>query len=112
MAGAFWNWTDAVQLQVVETKAIDYEAIDVPQNPIFFDGVLEPITGRQLLIKPEGERKFNYLNLWTEQELKADAIVQTDNGETYRVIKKQPWNRGDFQAYEIIQTPAPPYAGS
>lgn len=112
MSGAFWNLTDFVQFNVVSTAAVDFEAIDTPEQQIVFDGVLEPITGRQLLIKPEGERKFNYLNLWTEQDLSSDAIVQTESGETYRVVKKQPWNRGDFQAYEIVQTPTPPYSGA
>lgn len=112
MNGAFWNWADPVQFNVVTTQAVDGEAIDVLENQIVFDGVLEPITGRQLLIKPEGERKFNYLNLWTEQVLQADSIIQSETGETYRVLKKKPWNAGDFAEYEIMQTPTPPYSGS
>ncbi len=112
MSGAFWNWADPVQLNVVTTSAVDFEAVDTPENQIVFYGVLEPVTGRQLLIKPEGERKFNYLNLYTEQELKADSIVQDQKGQTYRVLKKQDWNHGDYQEYEIMQTPTPPYAGA
>ncbi len=112
VGGAFWNWLEPVELKVVTTTPVDYEAVDTPENSIFFDGVLEPITGRQLLIKPEGERKYNYLNLWTDQELKSDAIVMDNKGQTYRVLKKQPWNTGDYQAYEIMQTPQPPYSGS
>lgn len=112
MGGAFWNWEDPIQFNVVQTTPVDYEAKDTLTEQIVFYGVLEPITGRELLIKPEGERKFNYLNLWTEQELKADSIVQDEKGQTYRVLKKQPWNPGDYSAYEIMQTPTPPYAGS
>lgn len=112
MSAAFWDWTEPVQFNVVTTTAVDFEAIDAPENQIVFDGVLEPLSPRDLLMKPEGERKFNYLNLWTEQELKMDSIIQDNRGSTYRVLRKTDWRSSDFQQYEIMQTPTPPYAGA
>ncbi len=112
MSGAFWNWTEPIQFNVVRTDAVDYEAVDTPENQIVFDGTMEPIKPRDLLIKPEGERKFNYWTLWTEQELKPDAIIQDEAGFTYRVTSKSDWRSGDYQQYEIMQTPTPAYSGA
>lgn len=112
MIGALWNWTEPVQFNVVATTAVDGEAIDTLENQVVFDGVLAPVTPRALLIKPEGERKYNYWTLWTEQELAMDSILQDEHGVFYRVLKKSDWRVSDFQEYEIMQTPKPPYSGS
>lgn len=111
MSGAFWNLTEPVQFNVVKTTAVDFEAVDTLENQIVFDGHLQPLPARELMIKPEGERKFKYWNLWTEQELKMDAIVQDEEGAQYRVLKKTDWRTSDFQQYEIVQAPNPPYSG-
>ncbi len=112
MSGAFWNWTETVQFNVVRTAAVDYEAVDTPENQICFDGVIEPVEPRKLLIKPEGERKFKYWTLWTDQELAPDAIIQDEKGAMYRVTEKSDWRSGDYQQYEIMQAPTPAYSGS
>ncbi len=112
MSGAFWNWTEPIQFNVVSTAAVDYEAIDTPENQVFFDGVIQPLKPRDLLIKPEGERKFKYWTLWTEQELQPDSIIQDETGKQYRVMSKSDWRQGDYQQYEIMQTPTPAYSGS
>lgn len=112
VSSAFWNWTEPIVFNVVTTRAVDYEAVDVPENQICFDGVIEPLKPRDLLIKPEGERKFKYWTLWTEQELKPDSIIQDQTGSQYRVTGKSDWRSGDYQQYEIMQTPNPAYSGS
>ena len=112
VSAAFFDWTEPMQFVLVTNVATDYEAIETPVNQICFDGVIEPITPRLLMIKPEGERKYKYWTLWTEEELVPDSIVQDDKGLYYRVTKKSDWRSGDYQEYEIMQTPNPPYAGS
>lgn len=112
MSSAFWNWTEPIQFNLVSRAAVDYEAIETLETQTVFDGVVEPLKPRDLLIKSEGERKFKYWNLWTEQELKPDDIVQDEQGAQYRVTQKSDWRSGDYQQYEIMQTPNPAYAGS
>ncbi len=108
---AFFNWTSPIQFNVVTTKSVDGEAIEVPDNQIFFDGVIEPLSPRLLLIKPEGERSWKWWTLWTEQALQPDDIVQDSSGAQYRVMKKSNWSEADYQEYEIVQGPKPIYAG-
>ncbi len=111
MASAFWGWTESVQFILVTNEVVDFQAKETPVSQTPFDGVIEPLTPRLLMMKSEGERKFKYWTLWTDFELKLGAVIKDEGGSTYRVVKKSDWRSGDYQEYEIIETPTPPYAG-
>lgn len=112
MNGVLWNWTDALQFNVVALTAENFQAVERLVAPIAFDGCVVPLPTRQLLIKPEGERQWKWWTLYTEQELEPDSILQDETGSYYRVVKKSNWSGADYFEYEITQAPAPPYAGS
>jgi hypothetical protein len=112
MSAAFWNWTEPIQFNIVTTTAVDFEAKDTLVNQVVFDGTIEPIAPQKLWIKPEGERKWKYWTLWTEQDLIVGAIILDEHGKFYRVSDKSDWRQGDYQQYEIVQAPKPSYPGA
>ncbi len=111
MSGALWGVTEPMQFNVVKTSPVDGEANQVVTNAIVFEGIMEPLTPQLLWIKPEGERKWKWWTMWTEQDLNVGDIVQDEQGILYRVMKEWDWRTADYQQYEIIETPKPPYAG-
>lgn len=112
LTGAFWDLTDPIVFTLVQTAAVDFEAIDTPQRDIYFDGMLQPMKPRDLLIKPEGERKWKWWMLFTEQELQPGNILQDESGSSYRVMSTVRWDLAGYRGYEIIQAPFPPFAGA
>lgn len=105
MNEAFWDWTTATQFQVVQKSVADYEASETPVITTTFDGVLEPIHPRALLVKPEGQRTWNWWSLWTKKSLQpGDIVVDQDNKE-YRVMSINNWSNADYQQYELVQNP-------
>jgi hypothetical protein len=113
MGGAFWNLTDPIAFKVVSTAAVDFEAVETLENQIVFDGFLQPMQPRELMVKPEGERRWKWLTLFTEQVLQPAAILQDEEGANYRVMKLSDWNKlASYGMYQIIQAPFPPFAGS
>ncbi len=58
LGAAFWNLTDEIGFTVVQKAAVDFEAIETPETQVYFDGSLQPMRPRELMVKPEGERKW------------------------------------------------------
>lgn len=113
MAGAFWNLTDPIAFKIVTTAAVDFEAVETLQTQLVFDGFLQPMKPRELMVKPEGERRWKWLMLFTEQLLEPASILEDEEGSNYRVMKLSAWNKlANYGMYEIIQAPFPPFAGS
>ena len=56
VSSAFWNWTEPIQFNVVVTTPVDYEAVDTPENQVFFDGVIEPLKAKAAQLNPEMAR--------------------------------------------------------
>ena len=111
MNEAFWGLTDPVVFTVVQPKPVDYEAVEVPENQIYFDAVIQPLNPRLLIIKPEGERKWKWWTMWTEQILAPDSVVQDESGAQYRIMPQSNWDGATYREYEILQGPFPIFAG-
>jgi hypothetical protein len=84
-------------MDVIETSTV--------KPPLFFNGTLEPLHSRELLIKPEGERKFKWWELWTELDLHVDDQIQDEFGTLYRVMSSQDWRQAGYRHYELIEGP-------
>jgi hypothetical protein len=64
-------------------------------NPINFQGIMQPFSGRQLLLRPEGERA------WTWFTLHADPVLtlQVDDVVEWRGKQTRVMGRKDYQLY-------------
>lgn len=107
MDEAFWDWTNAVNFQVVQKAVADYEATEAPIILESFDGVLEPVHPRALLVKPEGQRVWKWWQMWSTKNLELNAIIQDQTGKQYRVMSTSDWNMGggNYKQYELVQNP-------
>ncbi len=79
--------------QVVETGA-----------PISFQGVIQPFTERQLLLKPEGERAWTWLTIYADPvlQLQVDDIVNW-NGTQTRIMGRTDFSLYGYMLYHAIQ---------
>lgn len=105
VSDAFWDWTNAVQFKLVTTTVADFEVSESELASITFDGVLQPIPERKLLVKPEGQRNWKWWFLWTTFSLKNDQIIEDDSGKQYRVMQQEDWRNGGHQQYQLVQDP-------
>ena len=103
MQGALYPYADEISFVRLEKTVVDGEVVEKKILDCVFNGVLEPIPPRKLMIKPEGQRSWRWWTLWTEQDLKIDWIVQDDEGVTYRVMTKTNWKQAGYYEYELTQ---------
>lgn len=73
-------------------------------NPINFRGVIQPFTGRQLLLKPEGQRAWTWFDLHSDPvlTLKVDDVVLW-NGKQTRVMFISNNTLYGFVNYHLVQ---------
>ena len=107
VGGALLDWFQPMTFGIV-TKI---EGIQVQETveEIAFRGVIQPMDGRTLMQKPEGERKWNWFQVHAEPQLSLnidDTIVYL--GTQYRVMKYKDFSLYGYAYFEIVED----YTGS
>ena len=62
MTVAFAGWQSKINLVRITQEIINGFPEDIEEK-IFFQGVIQPLSARQLMLKPEGERSWTWLQI-------------------------------------------------
>ncbi len=75
--------------------------------PLYFQGNMMPIHPKDLLVKPEGERRFKWWTMHTTLQLQVDDEIKDKDGLIYRVMNSSDWSQSGYYTYHIVQGPGP-----
>jgi hypothetical protein len=102
---ALWDWTDAIELRLLQKGTTDYQAsktlLDLPS----FQGHLQPTPPTKLWVKPEGQRTWQWWMLYTTEDLPGGSELVTRDGKQFKVMSKTAWP--NVKMYELVQMPIP-----
>lgn len=103
MSGALSNQFQPMIFNQV-TKTVGGFVVSETGNPLNFRGVLVPFSGRELLMRPEGERKWAWHWLYSDTALglNPDDVVVW-RGVQYRVMSSRDRSLYSFHEYTIVQ---------
>lgn len=103
VSNALNNWMQPMIVSRVIKNIVNYQLVEM-LNVFNFEGVIEAGTPEQLLLKPEAQRSWKWVNIWTMPgiDLVVDDIVET-NGKKYRIKSKQDWAEYGYIQYEAIE---------
>lgn len=101
MGEAITDWFQKLTFEPVAKTVVGFEALETP-TPITFFGVFMPLSPRQLMLIPEGQRAWTYYKLYSQPQLplQVDDVVifpQMNNKQT-RVM-----SRSDYGLYSYIE---------
>ena len=105
MASALLNWGSSVQLLIVKTTLVDFEAsAEVLQTPTV-TMMITAMSPRKVLYKEEGERRWKWLEGFSTMRIDVDTQMQDPNGVQYRSRSVTDWGQAGFYRYEMTEMP-------
>jgi len=103
VSSALWDYFQPLEMMNITKGVNGFEVIETG-TVTRFRGLIQPLSNRQLMLKPEGERAWTWLMLHAERvlELEVDDIM-TFRGKDTRVMAKKDYEIFGFAYYELVQ---------
>lgn len=97
------EWADTITFTFAKKKVKDGVLTESDIADKSFEGILQPMRKRDLIIKPEGQRSWRWWTLFTEQKLEPDSIVVDPDGFPYRVVSTGNWDNAGYGEYDLTE---------
>ena len=103
VGGILSAWQNTMTLKKVTETIVDFESVTTTVD-FEFEGVFQPM-GRELYLKPEGERNWKWWSLWTKTniEIKNGDIIMDFNDLKFKVMKKTDWSQGGYTKFDLVE---------
>ncbi len=103
VSGAILDWFQAMTFTVIAKSISAFQVVETP-TVVNFRGVIQPLSGRQIMMKPEGQREWDWLLLYSDTalQLNIDDVV-TYIGVQYRVMAKKDFSLYGYMDYHIVE---------
>ncbi len=103
MSSALSDWYQPMTFGVITKVISDFQVIESIVDTQFM-GVWQPLTGRDLVMKPEGQRAWSWWMLHADLaiDLKVDDIIIYLTKQ-YRVMAKKNYSLYQYQYYELVE---------
>lgn len=102
VSDAMLDWFQPMTFGVVTTTVQNFQSVQV-QTDFSFMGVIQPLTERQLMLKPEGQRAWSWFLLHADISLRleVDSVVNY-LGKQYRVMSNKDWSLYGYLEYHLV----------
>lgn len=102
VSGALFDWFQPMTFGVVVKTTQNFQVIET-KTDVSFMGVWQPLTDRQLALKPEGQRSWKWFMLHAQPTLVLDTdSVVTYLGVQYRVMSQKDYKLDGYIEYHLV----------
>lgn len=103
MGSALLDWFQTMIFGIVTKTTKNFQVVE-DMEQITFQGVWQPFTSRQLLLKPEGQRAWSWYMVHADPSLQLEVdMVINYIGKQYRVMQKMDYSLYQYIQYDIIE---------
>lgn len=103
VSGAMKDWFQPMVFTLVAKIVNGFQVVETPEETNF-EGVIQPLNKRQLMLKPEGQRAWTWFTLHAEPvlTLQVDDVVNYLGKQT-RVMARTDYSIYGYVEYELVQ---------
>ncbi len=103
VSGALKDWFQPMVFVRVLKETIGFQVVETATD-VNFQGVIQPLSKRQLMLKPEGQRAWTWLTLHADPvlTLQVDEVVNYLGKQT-RVMARANFALYGYVEYELVQ---------
>jgi hypothetical protein len=104
MSGTLDGWMQPVTLIVLE-QTIQDGFVQNKRTEVSFNATVQPLSPRQLIMKPESQRSFRWLQIHVPsggQLLKPGEII-VFNSEEYRIMAQYDYDLNGYREYHALE---------
>ena len=102
--GAFASWASTISLQRITQTIVD-GFVSEAALPINFKGTIQPLSPKQIQLKPEGQRAFEWLQIHaiagTLNLTTNDRISY--NGKIFKVMANNDYSLNGYIEYHLVK---------
>lgn len=105
ISAAFGNWGVSLLLVRITQQIVDGFVRDISQE-IPFHGVVQPLSPKQLMLKPEGERAWTWLQIHVQASSPVkltpnDRIMY--NCRKYKIMARLDYSANNYVEYHAVE---------
>jgi hypothetical protein len=102
MGETMTDWFQSMTFTQIVKTVVGFQVVETPTNTTFL-GVMQPYTGRQLALLPEGQRAWNWQTLHSQPVLTLfpDDVV-TWQGRQVRVMSRKDYSLYSYVEYSLV----------
>lgn len=106
-SGALLDWFQYMAFTLIRKRVVDYSVVE-DKTEISTMGVRQPMKPQQLMMKPEGQRKWR----WETIHCLPDLVLNVDDrirymDVPYRVMERLDWREYGFIEYHVVEDYTP-----
>lgn len=105
MGAAFSGWLGLISIVKITQTELNGFVTDVQSNPIIFKGTIQPLTAKEIVLKPEGQRAWGWLQIHCFSGnlnlVGNDRIIYKE--KLYKVMNIWDYSLNNYIEYHIIQ---------
>lgn len=103
VGGAMLNWFQPNVFTRITTEDKGFQVVETREE-INFIGVVQPLNGRELEMKPEGQRMWEWLTVHAQPTLVLlpDEVIEY-LGKKYRVMRQKNYKIYGYVEYHLVE---------
>jgi hypothetical protein len=100
---ALMGWFQNIVFTRIKKETVNFQVVET-FTEIAFRGVVENVSPSNLDMKQEGQRRWEYISVWStpDLELSIDDRFKYQN-KNYRVLQKNDWSAYGYVQYECTE---------